>query len=50
MIPDDAIFGRIGVTFPDFPAVEKRASLDRHISVGIDGAGDGDLVEEIEEI
>ena len=50
VIPDDAIFTRVGATFPGLLAKKKRAGLDRHVPIGIDGAGDGNLVEEIKEI
>jgi hypothetical protein len=50
VIPDDAIFTRVGATSPDLSAKKKRAGLDRHVPIGIDGAGDGNLVEEIKEI
>ena len=50
VIPDDAIFGRVGATFPDLSAKKERAGLDGHMPVGIDGVGNGDLVEEVEEV
>ena len=50
VIPDDAIFGRIGGAFPNLATKQERAGLDRHVPIGIDGAGNGDLVEEVEEV
>ena len=50
VIPDDAIFGRVGATFPNSTMKQEGAGLDRHVPVGIDGAGNSDLVEEVEEV
>ena len=50
MVAHHAVLSGVGVTFPDFTEVQKRASLDRHMPIGIDGAGDGNLVEEVEEV
>ena len=50
VIPDDAIFGRVRATLPNLTAKQERAGLDRHMPIGIDEAGNSDLVEEIEEI
>ena len=50
MVAHHAVLSGVRVTFPDFTAVQKRASLDRHMPIGIDGAGNGDLVEEVEEV
>ena len=50
VIPDYAIFGRVGATFQDLSAKKKRAGLDGHMPVGIDRTWDGDLVKEVEEV
>ena len=42
--------GRERLSFPDVPAIEKRAGLYRHLVLRIHGPGDDDLVEQIEEI
>ncbi|PHX63352.1 MAG: hypothetical protein CK551_06455 [Planctomycetaceae bacterium] len=50
VIPDNAIFGRVGAALPNLTTKQERAGLDRHMPVGIDRAGNGDLVEEVEEV
>ena len=50
VIPDDAIFGRVGAALPNLTMKQERAGLDRHVPIGIDGAGNSDLVEEVEEV
>jgi len=50
VIPDNAIFGWVGATLPNLTAEQERAGLDRHVPIGIDGAGNGDLVEEVEKV
>ncbi len=50
MIPDDAIFGRVGTALPNLMMKQERAGLDRHMPVGINRTRDGDLVEEVEEV
>ncbi len=50
VIPDDAIFGRVGAALPNLTTKQEGAGLDRHMPVGIDGAGNGDLVEEVEKV
>ena len=50
MVSHHAIPGRVGATFPNLTAEEEGAALDGHVPVGIDGPGNGDLVEEVEEI
>lgn len=50
VIPDDAIFSRVGAALPNWTAEQERAGLHRHMPIRIDGAWNGDLVEEVEEI
>ena len=50
VIPDDAIFGRVGATLPNLTTKQEGAGLHRHMPIGIDGAWNGDLVEEVEEV
>ena len=50
VIPDDAIFGRVGATFPDLSAKQERAGLDRHMPICIDRAGYRDLVEQVKKV
>jgi hypothetical protein len=50
VIPDDAVFDRVGATFPNSSAEQEGTGLDRHVPVGVDRAWNSDLVEEIEEI
>lgn len=50
MIPDDAKFGRVGAALPNLTTKQERAGLDRHVPVGVDRAGDGNLVKEVEKV
>ena len=50
MIPHDAVLSGVGAPFPNLTTKQERAGLDRHVPVGIDGAGNGDLVEQVKEV
>ena len=47
MIARHAVFRREGFPFPDLASIKKGTGLNRHLVIGVDGAGDGDLVEQI---
>ena len=50
MIAGHPEFRRKRFPFPYMAVVEKGAGLDGHLVIGVDRAGDGDLVEEVEKV
>jgi len=50
VIPDNAVFGGVGATFPNLTTKEERAGLDRHVPISINGSRDCDLVEEVKKV
>ena len=50
VIPDDAILGRVGATFPDLSAKKKRAGLDRHMPIRINRTRNSDLVKQVKKV
>ena len=50
VIADYAALSRVGATLPNSSAEQEGAGLHRHVPICIDGAWDGDLVEEIEKV
>ena len=50
MIAHDAVLSRVGATLPNSSAKQEGAGLNRHMPIRIDGAGNGDLVEQVKEV
>ena len=50
MVAHHPVLGWVGATLPDFPPEKKGTGLNRHMPIRVDGAGNGDLVEEVEKV
>ena len=50
VIPDDAIFCRVGTALPNSSAEQEGAGLHWHVPIRIDGAGNRDLVEQVKKV
>jgi len=50
MVAHHAILCGVGAALPDLAPKEEGTTLDGHMPIRVDGAGYGDLVEEVEEV